>query len=130
MNTTAPAVALLLAALVAASTAARNPDPSSGGFFGPGGQFNIPGLGGGNGWPENPVGGYGGGYGNPSGGHSHNGVNPPSVVCADRGPCHKKRLTCPAKCFTSYSGSGKGYGGGGGGGGCTIDCKHKCVAYC
>jgi hypothetical protein len=53
----------------------------------------------------------------------------PSVVCKERGPCYKKKLTCPAKCFTSYSRSGKGYGGGGGGGGCTLDCK-KCVAYC
>jgi hypothetical protein len=39
-------------------------------------------------------------------------------------------LTCPAKCFTSFSRSDEGYGGGGGGGGCTIDCKKKCSAYC
>ncbi|XP_074573816.1 uncharacterized protein LOC141830230 [Curcuma longa] len=87
---------------------------------GNGGGFNIPGMGGG----------WGAGYGGPSGGYSRGGVVRPSVVCSDRGPCYKKRLTCPAKCFSSYSHSGKGYGGGGGGGGCTIDCKKRCVAYC
>ncbi|KAL4563160.1 hypothetical protein LXL04_027195 [Taraxacum kok-saghyz] len=100
------------------------------GFFPPGtgSGFDIPGLG--NNWPGNGVGGgYGSGYGSPKGGHSKNGVVRPTVVCKDKGPCYKKKLTCPAKCFTSYSGSGKGYGGGGGGGGCTMDCK-KCVAYC
>ena len=123
---------LLLTSLLIAASASRSPDPASGGFFGPGGQFNIPGYGGsgsGNGW-GNLGGGYGSGYGGPSGGHSRNGVVRPSVTCAEKGPCHNKRLICPAKCFTSYSGAGKGYGGGGGGGGCTIDCKKKCVAYC
>ncbi|KAJ6364132.1 hypothetical protein OIU76_029131 [Salix suchowensis] len=57
------------------------------------------------------------------------GVMRSSVVCKERGRCYKKKLTCPAKCYTSYSRSGKGFGGGGGGGGCTLDCK-KCVAYC
>ncbi|KAL7593268.1 glycine-rich RNA-binding protein 1 [Lactuca sativa] len=105
-------------------------DDSSGGFFGPGTGpgFNIPGMG--NNWPGNGVGGgYGSGYGGPKGGHSKSGVVSPTVVCKDKGPCYKKKLTCPAKCFTAYSRSGKGYGGGGGGGGCTMDCK-KCVAYC
>lgn len=87
--------------------------------FGPGGGFSIPGLGGG----------YGGGYGGPNGGYSRNGVIRPTVVCKDRGPCYQKKVTCPAKCFSSFSHAGKG-GGGGGGGGCTIDCKKKCTAYC
>ncbi|EYU27958.1 hypothetical protein ABFS82_13G108400 [Erythranthe guttata] len=104
-------------------------DNSGGGFnipgFGSGGGgFNIPGFG--------PVigGGYGSGYGSPSGGRSKNGVVRSTVVCKDKGPCYKKKLTCPAKCFTSYSRSGKGYGYGGGGGGCTMDCQKKCIAYC
>ncbi|THU48103.1 hypothetical protein C4D60_Mb09t22690 [Musa balbisiana] len=92
-----------------------------GGFFGPGGGFNMPGGFGG---------GWGAGYGGPGGGYGHDGVVLPSVVCSDKGPCYKKKLTCPASCFTSYSHYGKGYGGGGGGGGCTIDCKKHCVAYC
>lgn len=99
--------------------------------FGPGGGFSIPGfdnniIGGGG----NYAGGYGGGYGGPNGGHSTNGVIRPTVVCKDRGPCYQKKVTCPARCFTSFSRSGKGYSGGGGGGGCTIDCKKKCTAYC
>uniref|UniRef100_A0A0E0KHD4 Glycine-rich protein n=1 Tax=Oryza punctata TaxID=4537 RepID=A0A0E0KHD4_ORYPU len=84
------------------------------------GGFNVPGMGGG----------WGGGYGTPSGGYSRGGVVVPTVVCSERGPCYKKKVTCPKKCFSSYSSSGKGYGGGGGGGGCTIDCKTKCTAYC
>ncbi|XP_018856313.1 putative glycine-rich cell wall structural protein 1 [Juglans regia] len=104
-------------------------DGGMGGFFGPGGGFNIPDFG--KGWGGNGAGGgYGGGYGGPSGGHSKGGVIRPTVVCKEKGPCYNKKLTCPAKCFTSYSRSGKGYGGGGGGGGCTIDCKKKCIGYC
>ncbi|XP_072989148.1 uncharacterized protein [Typha latifolia] len=95
------------------------PDP--GGFFGGGPGFNIPGFGGG---------GWGAGFGGPGGGYAKGGVVPTSVVCNEKGPCYKKRVTCPAKCFTSYSRSGKNYGAGGGGGGCTIDCKKKCVGYC
>lgn len=105
----------------------RNPnvDDPTGGFFGPGGGFNIPGFG-------NGIigGGYGGGYGGPNGGYSRGGIIRPTVVCREIGPCYKKKLRCPAKCFRSYSRSGKGYGSGGGGGGCTMDCKKKCVAYC
>ncbi|XP_042442940.1 cold shock protein 2-like [Zingiber officinale] len=95
---------------------------------GPGGRF----YGGGNDFPGfRGGGGWGGGYGGPSSGYARSGVvAPPSVVCAEMGPCYKKKLTCPASCFTSYSYSGKGYGGGGGGGGCTMDCKKQCVAYC
>lgn len=99
-----------------------------GGYFGPGGGFNIPGFG--NGFGNGIGGGYGSGYGGPNGGHSKNGIVRPTVVCKDKGPCYQKKLTCPAKCFSSFSRSGKGYGGGGGGGGCTIDCKKKCSAYC
>ncbi|OMO76575.1 hypothetical protein CCACVL1_15604 [Corchorus capsularis] len=101
-----------------------------GGFFGPGSGFgNIPGFG--KGWGNGIIGGgYGAGYGGPSGGYSKGGVIRPTVVCKEKGPCFNKKLTCPAKCFTSYSRSGKGYGSGGGGGGCTMDCKKKCVAYC
>lgn len=100
-----------------------------GGFFGPGGGFGIPDLG--NGWGNGVVGGgYGSGYGGPSGGYAKGGVVKPSVVCKEKGPCYKKTVTCPAKCFTSYSRSGKNYGTGGGGGSCTIDCKKKCIAHC
>ncbi|KAL5218194.1 hypothetical protein ABZP36_018878 [Zizania latifolia] len=88
--------------------------------MGDAGGFNFPGM----------SGGWGGGYGGPSGGYSRGGVVVPTVVCSEKGPCYKKKVTCPKKCFSSYSSSGKGYGGGGGGGGCTIDCKTKCTAYC
>ncbi|CAK7350676.1 unnamed protein product [Dovyalis caffra] len=98
-----------------------------GGFFGSGSGFGMPGFD--KGW-GNIGGGYGAGFGGPKGGYSKGGVVRGSVVCKERGPCYKKKLTCPAKCFSSYSRSGKGYGGGGGGGGCTIDCNKKCVAYC
>lgn len=100
-----------------------------GGFFGPGGGFGVPGLG--NGWGNGIIsGGYGAGYGGPTGGYSKGGVIRPTVVCKEKGPCYKKKLTCPAKCFSSFSKSGKNYGAGGGGGGCTMDCKKKCIAYC
>lgn len=101
----------------------------AGGFFGPGGGFGIPGFGKG-GFGSGIAGGYGGGYGGPNGGYAKGGVVRPTVVCQEKGPCYQKKLTCPAKCFTSYSRAGKGYGGGGGGGGCTMDCKKNCVAYC
>ncbi|KAG6754812.1 hypothetical protein POTOM_040610 [Populus tomentosa] len=91
---------------------------NDGGVFGSGSGLGIPGFD--YGW-GNVGGGYGGGFGGPKGGSSKGGVIKPSVVCKEKGPCYKKKLTCPAKCFTSYSRSGKGYGGGGGGGGCTID---------
>ncbi|CAM8912037.1 unnamed protein product [Rhodiola kirilowii] len=112
------------------ATKQQRSSAAGGGFFGPGSGFDIPGLG--NGWGNGIVGGggYGSGYGSPSGGHSKNGIFKSSVVCKEKGPCYKKKVTCPAKCFTSYSRSGKGYGGGGGGGGCTVDCSKKCIAYC
>ncbi|KAF1895502.1 hypothetical protein Lal_00044153 [Lupinus albus] len=111
--------------LLIASVATGSSSPDGGDFFGPEGGFNIPGFG-------NGIigGGYGSGYGSPNGGHSKNGVVRPTVVCKDKGPCYQKKVTCPAKCFTSSSSSGNGYGGGGGGGSCTIDCKNKCIAYC
>lgn len=93
-----------------------------GGIFGPGGGFNIPGLGGG--------GVYGGGFGGPKGGFGKSGVIRSNVVCKEKGPCLGKKLICPAKCYKSYSSAGKGYGFGGAAGGCTMDCKKKCVAYC
>ncbi|EHA8592174.1 cold shock protein 2-like [Cocos nucifera] len=148
-TTTLLLLAALLATGTALSTAARDLDdehtsssskhrgshpgrgvpgfgPDPGGFFGPGGGgFGIPGFGG---WGH-LGGGYGYGVGGPAGGSGGHGVVQPSMVCAEKGPCYKKKLTCPSKCFTSYTSSGKGYGGGGGGGGCSFDCK-KCVAYC
>ncbi|RWW24544.1 hypothetical protein GW17_00011162 [Ensete ventricosum] len=92
-----------------------------GGFFGHGGGFHV---------PAEIGGGWGAGFGGPSGGYARGGVVRPSVVCSEKGPCYKKRVTCPDRCFTSFSRSGKGYGGGGGGGGCTIDCEKRCVASC
>ncbi|KAL5986914.1 hypothetical protein ACLOJK_015249 [Asimina triloba] len=110
----------------------KSPTPAGGegGFFGSGAGFNVLGFGPIPGFGKGMSGGYGGGYGGPSGGHAKGGVVRPTVTCMDRGPCYKKKLQCPAKCFTSYSRSGKNYGAGGGGGGCTMDCKNKCVAYC
>ncbi|XP_062213315.1 glycine-rich cell wall structural protein-like [Phragmites australis] len=92
--------------------------------------FNIPGMGGSGFGTPGIGGGWGGGYGGPGGGYSRGGVVTPTVVCSEKGPCYKKRVTCPKKCFSSYSSAGKGYGGGGGGGSCTFDCKAKCTAYC
>ncbi|KAJ6979006.1 heterogeneous nuclear ribonucleoprotein A3 [Populus alba x Populus x berolinensis] len=73
---------------------------NDGGVFGSGSGFGIPGFD--YGW-GNVGGGYGGGFGGPKGGSSKGGVIKPSVVCKEKGPCYKKKLTCPAKCFTSYS---------------------------
>ncbi|KAJ7946921.1 Glycine-rich protein [Quillaja saponaria] len=105
-----------------------NNEGGAGGFFGPGGGFGIPGFD--NGFGNGIGGGYGFGDGGPNGGYSKGGVIRSTVVCKEKGPCYQKKLTCPAKCFTSFSRSGKGYGSGGGGGGCTMDCKKKCIAYC
>ncbi|ERN03427.1 eggshell protein 2A [Amborella trichopoda] len=108
---------------------AGNPDPGDFGIPGMGGGFGIPGIG--SGWGNGIIGGgYGGGFGGPNGGYSKGGIYRPTVVCSAPGPCYKKKLVCPAKCFKSFSKSGKNYGSGGGGGGCTMDCKKKCVAYC
>ncbi|XVF40570.1 hypothetical protein PTKIN_Ptkin01aG0124100 [Pterospermum kingtungense] len=114
------------------SSAQKNNQNNKGagdGDFGPGAGFGIPGFE--KGWGNGIIGGgYGAGFGGPNGGYSKGGVIRPAVVCKEKGPCYNKKLTCPAKCFTSYRRSGKGYGSGGGGGGCTMDCKKKCVAYC
>ncbi|KAF0914511.1 hypothetical protein E2562_028987 [Oryza meyeriana var. granulata] len=77
--------------------------------------------------PGNPG---GAGYGGPGGGYARGGVEVPTVVCSDKGPCYGKKVACPKKCFWSYSRSGNGYGAGGGGGSCSIDCKTKCTATC
>ncbi|CAA6656667.1 unnamed protein product [Spirodela intermedia] len=74
--------------------------------------------------------GWGGGAFGGAGAGGFGGMMRPSVICSERGPCFRKRVTCPAKCFSSYSRHGKNFGGGGGGGGCTIDCKKRCTAYC
>ncbi|GJM96179.1 hypothetical protein PR202_ga12992 [Eleusine coracana subsp. coracana] len=106
------------------------PGPGAGGGIPTIPGFTIPGMGGiGNGIPG-LGGGWGGGYGGPAGGYTRGGVVAPSAVCSEKGRCYGKRVTCPKKCFSSYSGAGKGYGGGGGGGSCTFDCKVKCTAYC
>lgn len=124
-------LALFLAIAPPAVLSARPDAKSSGaGYFGPGGGFGIPGFGFPPGFGGIVGGGYGGGYSGPGGGYSRSGVFRPTVVCNVKGPCYKRRLTCPAKCFKSYSSSGKNYGGGGGGGGCTMDCTKKCIAYC
>lgn len=100
------------------------------GGFPPGGFFGGPaGNGGGFGIPGGASG-WGVGYGGPGGGYAHGGVEAPTVVCQEKGPCYGKKVTCPNKCFWSYSRSGNGYGAGGGGGSCTVDCKYKCTASC
>ncbi|GLT77900.1 hypothetical protein SLA2020_494550 [Shorea laevis] len=88
-------------------------------------EFTIPGWG-----NDGQGGGYGYGVGGPNGGQGSGGIIQPSVVCKDSGPCLHKKVTCPAKCFSSYNRAGKGWGMGGGGGGCTVDCKKNCKAYC
>lgn len=93
-------------------------------FFGPRGRFTIPRFRNGFG------GGYGAGFGGPDGGYSKNGEIRQSLVCKEKGPCYGKNVTCPARCFTSFSRSGQNFGAGGGGGGCTVDCKKKCIASC
>uniref|UniRef100_A0A0E0MQ01 Uncharacterized protein n=1 Tax=Oryza punctata TaxID=4537 RepID=A0A0E0MQ01_ORYPU len=90
------------------------------GFFGPGN--NNPYIGGGAG---GGAGGWGAGYGSSPGG-----AEVPTMVCSDKGPCYGKKLSCPKKCFFSFSRSGNGYAAGGGGGGCSFDCTTKCAATC
>ncbi|TYK13106.1 ctenidin-3-like [Cucumis melo var. makuwa] len=133
MNFFIPVFPFLIAILLLSpslSLATSRKDGGFGGMFGPGNGFDdIPGFG--KGWDKGIVGGgYGGGYGGPKGGYGKGGIIRKPVVCKEKGPCFNKKVTCPAKCFSSYSRSGKGYGGGGGGGGCTIDCAKKCIGYC
>ncbi|KAJ8761664.1 hypothetical protein K2173_004440 [Erythroxylum novogranatense] len=44
----------------------------------------------------------------PVAGYPRCGVIRPTVAFKEKGPCYNKKLTCPAKCFGSYSRSGKG----------------------
>ncbi|XP_038997115.1 uncharacterized protein LOC120121902 [Hibiscus syriacus] len=79
-------------------------------------------------WFRDPSGGeYGSWAGDFSGGYD---VNSGSVVCNQKGPCYKKKLTCPAKCYASVSRSGKGFSASASGGGCTMDCEKTCTAFC
>ncbi|CAL4897423.1 unnamed protein product [Urochloa decumbens] len=111
------------------------PGVPPGGFYGGGA---IPGNGQGyGGIPSGGFGGGGGGWGagygsgpGGGGGYAHGGVEVPTTVCQEKGPCYGKKVTCPKKCFWSFSRSGNGYGVGGGGGSCTVDCKDKCTATC
>ncbi|XP_062204121.1 glycine-rich RNA-binding protein blt801-like [Phragmites australis] len=123
----------LLCADVAFAFAARDldganllPGPAPGKPAPYGGYGFIPGI------PPGGLygGGWGAGYGGPAGGYAHGGVEVPTVVCQEKGPCCGKKVACPKKCFWSYSRAGNGYGAGGGGGSCTVDCKDKCTAYC
>ncbi|XP_040385435.1 shematrin-like protein 2 [Oryza brachyantha] len=115
-------LSVLFTAGIASAAPGRFPPAYGYGYGGiPPGLF---GPGGGGGWG----GGYG--YGGPGGGYSRGGVEVPTVVCSDKGPCYGKKVACPSKCFWSYSRSGNGYGAGGGGGSCSIDCKTKCTATC
>ncbi|RLN33081.1 eggshell protein 2A-like [Panicum miliaceum] len=112
---------LALSAAPLASWAAGQGRPNPG-WFGGGGPG--PGAGFFGGWGEGGVGvGVGVGY-------RRGAPVPPSMVCAEQGPCRGKRLTCPARCFRSFSYKGKNGGGGGGGGGCSFDCASRCVATC
>ncbi|CAN6170786.1 unnamed protein product [Urochloa humidicola] len=132
------AIVLLLLSLLAlsapltssAAAGAYNngmPNPG-GGFFGGAGMPSW--FGGGSGGPG--AGGFFGGWGEGGLGYRRGAVVPPSVVCTEQGPCHGKRLTCPARCFRSYSykSAHGGGGGGGGGGGCSFDCTTRCAATC
>jgi hypothetical protein len=106
-----------------------------GGFYGGGiyrGGYPGNNGGGGGGWGGGWGAGYGGGGpgGGGGGGYAHGGVDVPTVVCQEKGPCYGKKVACPKRCFWSYSRSGNGYGGGGGGGSCTVDCRDKCTATC
>jgi hypothetical protein len=118
---------LLFAAAVAFAArdldSANNQFPAPAGrqagtYYGYGGPGNIGGF---YGAPGGGPGGWGAGYG---------GVEVPTVVCQEKGPCYGKKVTCPKTCFWSYSRAGNGYGAGGGGGSCTVDCKNECTATC
>lgn len=124
-----------LAVAVAAPAAGRNNDnnnpPEPNYYSYHGGYGAVPAGYGPAGVPG--AGGWGAGYGGSGGGggsYAHGGVEAPTVVCQDKGPCYGKKVACPKRCFWSYSRSGSGYGAGGGGGSCTVDCKDKCTATC
>ncbi|XP_039049324.1 uncharacterized protein LOC120190299 [Hibiscus syriacus] len=65
--------------------------------------------------------------GGPIGEDSDDSAN--SIVCDEPGPCYKKKLTCPAKCYGSVNKSGSGFSASAGAGGCSMDCK-TCTATC
>ncbi|WVZ61726.1 hypothetical protein U9M48_011555 [Paspalum notatum var. saurae] len=127
----ASAAALLLLALSvpllsSAAAAAHNPNPDPNAFF-----AGMPFFGGAGPGGAAPGGGFfGGGWGEGGLGYRRGAVVPPSTVCAQDGPCRGKRLTCPARCFRTFSYRGKNGGGGGGGGGCSFDCTSRCAATC
>ena len=127
MSPTKTGVAALLALLALSAPLAAS---AAGGYGRPnpgGGGGGIPWFGGG---PGQPGAGFFGGWGEGGLGYRRGAVVPPSTVCAEQGPCRGKRLTCPARCFRSFSYKGKNGGGGGGGGGCSFDCTTRCVATC
>ncbi|KAE8812256.1 glycine-rich cell wall structural protein-like [Hordeum vulgare] len=137
-RTTHLLLALFLSFVLASSVAASYEEhrgQGAGGFF-----SGIPWFRGGGGQPGGVRGaggigaGFSGGWGaggvGPGGGFARRGVVQPSMVCAEQGPCYQQRLTCPSKCFSSYSYHGKNGGGGGGGGGCSFDCTSRCEAHC
>ena len=130
---TGVAVAALLALLALSAPLAPSaagygrPNPGGGPWFGGGG--GIPWFGGGGGAGPGAAG-FFGAWGEGGLGYRRGAVVPPSMVCAEQGPCRGKRLTCPARCFRSFSYKGKNGGGGGGGGGCSFDCTTRCVATC
>ncbi|XP_078447677.1 uncharacterized protein LOC144716447 [Wolffia australiana] len=117
--------AFLVAVLLLAAVACRATAQEFGGAAG----FGLPGWPGGYWMPFLP---FPFPFPNPGafGGFTGWGSWGTSVVCAEKGPCFNKRLTCPSRCFSSYTLHSKNFGGGGGGGGCSFDCKRTCSAYC
>lgn len=130
----AAAAVLLLTLLAALHAAARNNNNNNenrnpgGGGGDPGAFFaGMPRFSGG-GVPGS--GRFFGGWGEGGLGYRRGVVVPPSTVCPQDGPCRGKRLTCPPRCFRTFSYGGKNGGGGGGGGGCSFDCTERCAATC
>ncbi|KAJ1287596.1 hypothetical protein BS78_02G021900 [Paspalum vaginatum] len=112
----------------ASAAAAHRPNPPDPNAFFAGMPFF-----GGRGAPGGAGGFFGGaGWGEGGGGlgYRRGAVVPPSTVCPRDGPCRGKRLTCPARCFRTFSYRDKNGGGGGGGGGCSFDCTSRCAATC
>ena len=115
----------LLAALHVAAHNNNNENHNSGGGSDPGAFFaGMPRFSGG-GVPGG--GGFFGGWGEGGLGYRRGAVVPPSTVCPQDGPCHGKRLTCPPRCFRTFSYGDKNVGGGGG---CSFDCTERCAATC
>ncbi|KAG2302975.1 hypothetical protein Bca4012_061332 [Brassica carinata] len=53
----------------------------------------------------------------------------PTHTCTMQGPCHGKKLTCPAECYKSSNVNKEGYRSSSKSGGCSFDCT-KCTASC